>query len=173
MNRHPPLVMTTIALLCCRLILPLGGVLAQQKTLKEQLVGAWTLVSIDAIAPDGTTQQPYGANPKGILILDTSGQYALETGIPDRPKFKTTSNARSAATAEEWAVAARGFSANFGTWSVNEADKTLIRKYEIALIPNNDGTELKASVILTEDELKLTVPLAAGGRYESVYRRAR
>ena len=173
MHRHPPLVMTTIALLCCRHILPLGGALAQQKTLKEQLVGAWTLVSIDAIAPDGTKQHPYGANPKGILILDTSGQYALETGIPDRPKFKATSNVRSAATAEEWAVAARGFSANFGTWSVNEADKTLIRKYEIALIPNNDGMELKASVSLTGDELKLTVTPAAGGRSETVYRRAK
>jgi len=70
-------------------------------------------------------------------------------------------------------VAAREFSANFGTWSVNEADKTLIRKYEIALIPNNDGMELKASVSLTGDELKLTVTPAAGGRSETVYRRAK
>jgi len=165
--------MTIIALLCFGLLLPLGGALAQQKTLKEQLVGAWTLVSIDSTAPDGTKQQPYGANPKGILILDIGGQYALVTGIPDRPKFKATSNARSVATAEEWAVAARGFSANFGTWSVNEADKTLIRKYEIALIPNNDGMELKASVSLTGDALKLTVTPAAGGRFETVYRQAK
>ena len=173
MHRHPALVMTVIALLYCGHLLPLGSALAQQTTLKEQLAGAWTLVSLDSTAPDGTKQQPYGANPKGILILDPGGHYALVAGIPDRPKFKATSNARSAATPEEWAVAARGFSANSGTWSVNEADKTLIRKFEIALIPNNDGNELKASVSLTGDTLKLTVTPAAGGSNETVYRRAR
>jgi hypothetical protein len=173
MNRRTTLVMTIIALLCFGLILPLGGALAQQKTLKEQLVGAWTLVSSDAMAPDGTKQQPFGANPKGILILDAGGHYAFVTGRPDRPKFKDTSNVRSEATVEEWATVARAFAANYGTWSVNEADKTLIRKYEIALIPNNDGTERIASVSLAGDELKLTVITAAGERLDTVHRRAR
>ena len=173
MNRRPALAMTIMALLSFGLLVPMGDALAQQKTLKEQLAGAWTLVSNETIAADGTKQQPFGANPKGILILDTSGHYAVVTGVPDRPKFKATSNLRSAATTEEWAVAARGFGGNFGTWSVNEADKALIRKYTIALIPNNDGMEMKASVSLTGDELKLTVSPAAGGRTETVYRRAR
>ena len=173
MNRRTTLVMTIIALLCFGLILPPGGAVAQQKTLKEQLIGAWTLVSNDTIAPDGTKQQTFGANPTGILILDAGGRYAVVTGQPDRPKFKATSNFRSAATVEEWAAAARAFAANFGTWSVNEADKALIRKYEIALIPNNDKNETKASVSLAGDELKLTVIPAAGGRNDTVYRRAR
>ena len=173
MNQRTTLVMTIIALLCVGLILPSGGALAQQKTLKEQLVGAWTLVSNDTIAPDGTKQQPFGANPKGILILDAGGRYASVSGHPDRPKFKTTSNFRSAGTVEEFAAAARPFAANFGTWSVNEVDKTLIRKFEIALVPNNDGIETKASVSLAGDELKLTVIPAAGGRSDSAYRRAR
>ena len=159
MHRYPALVMTLIALLCFGLLLPLGGALAQQKTLKEQLVGAWTLVSFDSTAPDGTKQQTFGANPKGIVILEAGGQYAVVFGIPDRPKFKDTSNLRAAATPEEWAVAARGFAANFGTWSVDEANKTLIRKYALALIPNNDGIESKAAVSLTGDELKLTINL--------------
>ena len=153
-------------------VLP-GSTLAQQKTLKEQLVGAWTLVSNETTTPDGTKQQTFGANPKGILILEAGGQSAVVFGIPDRPKFKDTSNLRAAATPEEWAVAARGFAANFGTWSVDEANKTLIRKYELALIPNNDGVETKAAVSLTGDELKLTMTLAAGGKNEIVYRRAK
>jgi len=153
-------------------VLP-GSTVAQQKTLKEQLVGAWTLVSNDTTAPDGAKQQTFGANPKGILILDAGGRYALVVGRPDRPKFKATSNLRAEATVEEFAAAARAFGANFGTWSVNEADKTLIRQNEIALIPNNDKNETKASVSLTGDELKLTVTPAAGGRSDTVYRRAK
>jgi hypothetical protein len=153
-------------------VLP-GSTVAQQKTLKEQLVGAWTLVSNDTIAPDGTKQQDFGANPKGILILDAGGRYALVVGRPDRPKFKATRNFRSEATVAEFAAAARAFGANFGTWSVNEADKTLIRQFEIALIPNNDRNETKASVSLAGDELKLTVIPAAGGRNDTVYRRAK
>ena len=153
-------------------VLP-GSTVAQQKTLTEQLVGAWTLVSNDTIAPGGTRQQLFGANPKGILILDAGGHYALVTGRPGRPKFRATNNFRSEATATEWAAAAREFGANFGSWSVNEADKTLIRKFEIALIPNNDGMETKASVSLAGDELKLTVIMTAGGRTDSVYRRAK
>src|SRR5215510_3121981 len=99
-------------------VLP-GSTLAQQKTLKEQLVGAWTLVSFETTTPDGTKQQTFGANPKGILILEAGGQSAFVFGIPDRPKFKDTSNLRAAATPEEWAVAARGLAAGCGTWSVD------------------------------------------------------
>jgi hypothetical protein len=169
--------MTIMVLLCVVLILPEGDALAQQKTLKEQLQGAWTLVSIDTIAADGTKRQSYGSNPKGVLILDSSGRYANVAGRPERPKFEATGSARSAArsegTAEEFAAAAREFIANFGTWSINEADKTLIRKYEIALIPNNDRNETTASVSLVGDELKLTIISTAGGRNQTLYRRAK
>jgi hypothetical protein len=48
-----------------------GDGLAQQKTLKEQLVGTWTLVSYDVTPQNGTKQPFYGsANTKGMLILD-------------------------------------------------------------------------------------------------------
>ncbi len=171
MNRRHILSLSVITALGLAL-LP-GSALAQQKSLKDQLVGAWTLVSNDTIAADGTKQQTFGANPTGILIFDAGGRYASVTGVPDRPKFKATGNLRSAGTAEEFAAAARGFGANFGTWSVDEAGKTLIRRFEIALIPNNDKQETKASVSLTGDELKLTSTPAAGGKNDTVFRRAK
>jgi hypothetical protein len=34
--------------------------MAQQKSLKEQLAGIWTLVSSETAAPNGTKQQPMG-----------------------------------------------------------------------------------------------------------------
>ena len=75
--------------------------------------------------------------------------------------------------AAEWGEAAREFAANFGTWSVSEADKTLTRKYEIALIPNNDSLETKVSISLAGDELKLVGTSPTGVKTESVYRRAK
>ena len=79
-----------------------GSTFAQQKSLKEQLVGAWTLVSCDAT-------QPYCAdtNPNGILILDASGRYTVGIAAQGRPKFSTFN--RLEARAEEYKAVAIGF----------------------------------------------------------------
>jgi hypothetical protein len=146
---------------------------AQQKSLKEQLVGPWTMVSTETISKDGKKSQSFGPKPTGILILDASGRYALVYGRPDRPKLKAGANVRADTAAAELGEAARAFGANFGTWSVNEADKTLIRKYEIALIPNNDKQELKESVTLSKDELKLARTSAEGAKTELLFRRTK
>jgi Lipocalin-like domain len=153
-------------------LLPSNAV-SQQKSLKEQLVGVWTLAANEVIAPNGTKRQDFGANPKGILILDAGGRYALVQGRPDRPKFTAGNNVRVDTPAAEFGEAARAFAANFGTWSVNEADKTLTRRYEAALIPNAEGSETKVTVSLTGDELKLTGADAVGLRTDAVYRRAK
>jgi hypothetical protein len=73
-------------------------------------------------------------------MFDAGGRYVEVNGDPDRPKFKSAGRP----TGEELAAATLGhFAANFGTWSANEADKTITRHYEIALRPNNEGTDLK------------------------------
>ena len=146
---------------------------ASAQSLKQQLTGSWQLVSYDITPPNGTKQPFYGAgaNSKGMLVLDSTGRYASVNGRPDRPKFKSASRLQLEATPEELKAAILGFGANTGTWSVNEADKTLIRKFEIALIPNNDGAERKDTVTLTGDELRLVQTNPAGAKVESVYRR--
>jgi hypothetical protein len=92
---------------------------------------------------------------------------------PDRPKYKASDNLRQDVPAAELGEAARAFAANFGTWSVNEADKTLIRRFEGAHFPNAEGLEEEASVSLAGDELKLVATSANGTRIEGVYRRAK
>jgi hypothetical protein len=145
--------------------------IGQQKSLKEQLVGTWTLVSNEVTPPNGTKGQPYGSNPKGLLIFQAGGRYVEVDGDPNRPKFKIAGQP----TGEELAATTLGhFAANFGTWSVNEGDKTLTRHYEIALRPNNEGTDLKNSVNLAGDELKLSgVVPSTGFKVDAVYRRAK
>jgi hypothetical protein len=149
-----------------------GSIVAQQRSLKEQLIGAWTLVSCE-VTRDGA-KQPYCAdsNPNGILIFDASGRYATMTAARGRPKFTGGGN-RSAASAEEYKAAAMGLVANFGTWSVNEADKTLAQHYEGALFPNVEGVDVKSTVSLSGDELKLITPIPASATDQAVWRRAK
>src|SRR4051794_22581329 len=94
-----------------------ANAVAQQKSLKEQLVGPWMLVSFEVTNKDGTTQETFGPNPRGVLILDAGGKYAQMWGRPDRPKLKASEDLRRDTPAAELGEAARGFATNFGTWS--------------------------------------------------------
>ncbi|WP_156180741.1 hypothetical protein [Bradyrhizobium sp. LTSPM299] len=38
---------------------------AQQKSAKEQIVGAWTLVAVTSEMDDGQKGEPFGPSPKG------------------------------------------------------------------------------------------------------------
>ena len=108
------------------LVFSIGKTAAQQKSLRDQLVGAWELVSCERTAPTGVTQ-PYCVNPVGTLIFDASGRYAHMIAGRGRPKLTTVN--RLDAPAEQYKAATQGFLANFGTWSVNERDKTVTRHY--------------------------------------------
>ena len=47
--------------------LALSGVaFAQQKSAKEEIVGAWTLVSVSSEMDDGKKGEPFGPSPKGV-----------------------------------------------------------------------------------------------------------
>jgi Lipocalin-like domain len=147
-----------------------SAAIAQQRSLKDQLVGTWTLVSYEITPLNGTKRQV--ANPKGILMFDAAGRYATFLVRGDRPKYRSA----GAPTTEEIAATVRDYVAgNFGTWSVDEAGKTLTRHYDGALNPNNEGTETKVTVSLSGDELRLTTmsPGGSGARTDTVYRRAR
>ena len=148
-----------------------GGAVSQQKSLKDQLVGKWTLVSFENTSADGTKRHLYGANPKGLYIFDANGRYAQVQINPERPKFKA--NNRLQGTPEENKAALAGTYATFGTWSVNEAERKLIRHIEgSASFPNEEGRDTKWSVTLTGDELKISVPApAAGGRTDMLWKR--
>jgi hypothetical protein len=152
------------------LVLLPGSALAQQTSLKVQLAGTWTIISNDNVAPDGTKRQLFGPNPKGILVLSPNGQFAQIIVHPDRPNF--TINNRLEGTPEENMAAVHGTTATFGTWSVDDASKTLTVRHEGGMFPNQVGTESKRTVTLAGDQLRVSNPTpASGGRSESVWKR--
>jgi Lipocalin-like domain len=128
-------------------------------------------VSNDNVAPDGTKRQFFGPNPKGIMILDANGRYALIAMNPARPKFQ--GNTRLDGTAEENKAVIAGTVGSFGTWSVDEATSTLITRAAGDLFPNAEGQEQRRLVTLAGDELKqVNLNPGSGGRAEIVFKRA-
>jgi Lipocalin-like domain len=145
---------------------------SQQRSIKEHLVGSWTIVSNDNVAPDGTKRQIFGANPNGLFILAADGRYALVVVNPARPKFKGSS--RLDGTPEENKAAIAGTVAAFGTWSFDEATSTLVTSIEGSLFPNDEGRDQRRIIALAGDELKMLNPSpGSGGRAEIVFKRAK
>jgi len=146
-------------------LLPSSAV-GQQKSLKDQLVGIWTLVSTD-------NAQNFGANPKGMLVFDGNGRYSLIFMRSDLPRF--AASAADKGTAEENKAVMQGMVAHFGTYTVNEADKTIVSRAEGSWFPNQVGTEAKRTITsLTADELKYTNPATAlGTTAHTVWRRGK
>jgi hypothetical protein len=102
---------------------------------------------------------PWCTNPNGIHILDASGHYATVNASRGRPKFINPTLPRDAQPAEEYKAAAVALQAQFGTWSVDEANKTITYHVDGALFPNVEGGNAKVPVSLSGDELKLDTTL--------------
>ncbi len=140
-----------------------GAALAQSA---KSLVGAWTLVDV------GDT---YGKNPKGSLIFDASGRYALTITRSDLPKF--ASNSRVKGTPDENKAVVGGSISHFGRYKVNAKDKTLVMEIEGSTYPNWNGTSQSRPFTVAKDELryKVAVPSAGAGTgsNEVVWKRAK
>jgi hypothetical protein len=144
--------------------LPISAV-SQQKPLKEQLVGTWKIVSVDNVRDDGSKVELFGSNPTGILIYTSDGHFALLNmrGGGGLPKF--ASNNRNQGTSEENKAVVQGSIAYFGTYTVNDPDKTIIARIEGSTYPNFVGGPDQKRLItsLTADELKFINPEASTG----------
>ena len=70
---------------------------------------------------------------------------------------------------------APGAAANFGTWSVNEADKTVTIHTVGSSNPANEGKDVKLNISLNGEELRTTGDLSTigiqGSKVDTTYRR--
>jgi len=152
-------------------VLP-GSAVAQQKTLKEQLVGTWLLASWEQVMPDGSKVHNYGTNPRGVVMFDANGRLFVMFARPDLPKI--ASNAPRTATAEEAKALVAGSLAYFGTYTVNDADKAMSFRLDASSFPNQVGSDQRRTITsLTADELKYDTIALAGGKISVGLKRAK
>ena len=165
MNRRSILSLSALAGLVLA-TLP-GSAISQQKALKDQLVGTWTLVSATQTTKDGVKSDRWGPNPRGRATFEADGRYSFMIFRSDVPKF--ASNNLNQSTPEESKAAVQGMTANFGTWSIDEATKTLTTHIEAASSTNlNGGTQKRIISSLSATELKYTNPASQIGSVDDV-----
>jgi hypothetical protein len=87
-----------------------------QAELRKPFVGSWKLVTIEG----GTTAANRGAKPTGLIMYDDRGYMGVQI-VPDRPRPKWT----GAPTPDQALEAIRGYTAYFGTYTIDEKASTV------------------------------------------------
>ena len=163
MTRRATLAMTTTAVLCLAVGLSASNSLAQQKSLKEQLVGTWMLVSSDQVRPDGSKLRRFGVNPKGINVFDATGRFFVMVASADNSKIAAKDPSSKTNSEEVGGLIVESI-AYYGTYTVNEEVNVISLHLDASTFPNQVGTDQKRTITsLTADELKYSSPAAISG----------
>jgi hypothetical protein len=172
MNRLATILTTTTALACLAVGLSTSISLAQHKSLEQQLVGTWTLVSSDQVRSDGSSVKQFGANPKGINVFDANGRFFVMVASADI--LQMASNTPSKVNYVEKGGLRVESIAFYGTYTVNEAQKIVFLHLDASTFPNQDGTDRSRTITsLTADELRFNNPAAMiGVEVHQVWKRA-
>ncbi len=169
MNRRS--IFNLSAIIALGFVMSANAAMSQTKSLKDQLVGTWYLVSEVDTQSDGKKVDGFGPNPLGVYMFDASGHFTQMLLRADLPKYAN----RLQGTPEQNKAVAQGLVAYYGTYTVNEAEKVVsvhIVGGSFATFNGTDGRRIIAS--LTADELKFTNPATSGGTSaDSVWKRAK
>jgi len=157
------------------LVVSAGAAAAQPaKSLKEQVVGTWNFVVAEITTPDGKKSFPFGETPKGILIFTADGHFAQIHVASDVPRIASSN--RLTGTPEEYAAIMRRSLSVFGTYTIDEAKKTVTYNIVSASFSNWEGEAQTRTIDkLTADEFVNTNTNVAGGRgsASNLYRRVK
>ena len=148
-----------------------GAGLGQEKSLKEQIVGSWTLVQAVDTNADGTKTNPWGVNPKGVYMFSPNGRFAQMLFHTDLPKIDN----RMGGTPDQNKAIAQGVIAMYGSYTVDEANKTINVKFEGSSFAKFVGTEGKRVITsINDNEFQSTNPATSTGtKADSVWKRVK
>ena len=116
-----------------------------------RLVGTWSYVSSVNTRKDGSTFDRWGANPKGVFMFDSRGNYS-----------------QIILGAESRVFGSKMFCA-FGTYSVDEANKRLVTRIVSSSTNRMVGVDQSRDiVVLTASDFKYTNLVTSSGAIAEV-----
>jgi len=126
-----------------------------------KLAGSWKLISFHSKDPGGQIAYPFGKDARGRLIYEPDGRMAVQLMNPNRPGF--ASDDPLVTSEAEVRAAFGGYTAYYGTYSVNPDDRTIVHHIEAALLPNWVGAHQQRLFEFDGKYLTLKGPLLLGG----------
>ncbi len=143
------------------------------ESLRDQLIGAWTLVSFVLKPVDGSAETfPMGETPMGVIMYTPDGYMSAQLTRPGRRPF--ASGDWLEGTDEEYREAAT-YLAYSGPFHVDEEKKTLTHSMFVSLFPNWTGQTQPRVVKIEGDMLHLSTesPVKSSGKMTMAYLRWR
>ena len=138
--------------------------------LRDQLIGAWKLVSYEERPVDGSVPFfPMSENPMGIILYTPDGYMSAQLMHPGRKNFASGDwfNGSDA----EYKQEASTYIAYSGPFHVDEEKGTLTHSMFVSLFPNWTGQTQPRVVKIEGDFLHLSTatPIVSGGRTVNSY----
>jgi hypothetical protein len=137
------------------------GIHGMNRAIIPHLTGSWKLISCHFKDSNGQTAYPFGQEAQGRLIYEPDGRMAVQVMNPNRPKF--ASKDPLVTSEAEVRAAFDGYTAYYGTYSVNPDEPTIVHHLEAALLPNWVGTDQPRHFEFDGKYLTLQGPLLLGG----------
>jgi hypothetical protein len=108
------------------------------KTLREQLVGAWRLVSyVEKDVDTGLDDHPMGDKPEGLITYTPDGYVSAQLCTSGRHNFAAGDLYKG--TPDEYVEAASTYMAYCGPFYLDEAKHVLQHEMNVSLFPNWKG----------------------------------
>jgi Lipocalin-like domain len=125
-----------------------------EKSLREQLVGAWALTSyVVRDTETGVEDRPFGERPLGLILYTPDGYMSAQLQRPERLPFAGGDLSR--ATPNEYSAAGSSYIAYSGRFFV-EAENILSHEMAVSFFPNWLGQRQVRVAELNGERLQLS-----------------
>jgi hypothetical protein len=122
------------------------------------IIGTWRLLAYRIQRPDGSSYEPFGPTPLGLLVYTANGQVSAQLCHPDRPRFE-----RGRGTPEETRATFDRYIAYFGTYSLSPDGRAVTHHPIASLQPWRDGVDQLRPLRLRGSRLTLEADLTIAG----------